>query len=380
MADSKKNITPEYHTPGKRSSSDKLKLQLRQLRCVVDWEYIINSMPDAALILNSSRQAVYANTALLKLLDADLDDVIGKRPGELFNCVYAKDAPDGCGTSDFCKYCGAVKTIIGALNRLPGASECSITDADMETSRLKVWTSPLEVGEEVFSLFYVRDITPVFRRQRTERSFFGNLLNMLSNIDVMFDVEESGELTLDEQKRHVLRLTKTMNEQINIIQDIIAIESDELETNFTKLDSNIMLKDVAGFFGGDRIAENRRIVLPKENDNISFMSDARLVRRIMINLLKNALEASRDHDILNIDCVIERNNVVFSIYNPQYIPVEDQKLVFRQSFSTKGSGRGYGTYTAKTLAEHYLNGKLWFSSSPRKGTTFFVSFPLESEA
>ncbi len=380
MTDSNENITPACQTPEKRLSQKVLKLQLRQLRCMVDWEMIINSVPDMALVLNGSRQIIFANTVLLNLLDAELDDVMGKRPGDLFHCVYAKDAPDGCGSSDFCKYCGAAKTIIGSLNREVCSSECSITDIDMETSRFKVWSSPLIVGEEVFSLFYIRDITPVFRRQRTERSFFGNLLNMLSNIDVMFDVGASGELSPDEQKHHILRLTKTMNEQINIIQDIIAIESNELQTNFTRLDSCIMLKDVAGFFSGDPIAEKRRIVLPEDKDNVSFKSDARLVRRIMINLLKNALEASQNNDILNIECASEDNkNVVFSIFNPQYIPVEDQKLIFRQSFSTKGTGRGYGTYTAKILAERYLGGKLWFASSPRHGTTFYVSFPLEDK-
>ena len=49
--------------------------------------------------------------------------------------------------------------------------------------------------------------------------------------------------------------------------------------------------------------------------------------------------------------------------------------IFQRSFSTKGPGRGLGTYSVKLFTEQYLKGKVGFESLEGKGTTFFVSLP-----
>ena len=37
------------------------------------------------------------------------------------------------------------------------------------------------------------------------------------------------------------------------------------------------------------------------------------------------------------------------------------------------------TYSMKLFGEQYLKGKVWFSTSEDKGTTFFISVPLAYE-
>jgi sensor histidine kinase regulating citrate/malate metabolism len=54
---------------------------------------------------------------------------------------------------------------------------------------------------------------------------------------------------------------------------------------------------------------------------------------------------------------------------------EVQLQVFRRSFSTKGRGRGFGTYYAKLVAGRYLKGTVSFQSSAAEGTVFSVSLP-----
>jgi sensor histidine kinase regulating citrate/malate metabolism len=56
---------------------------------------------------------------------------------------------------------------------------------------------------------------------------------------------------------------------------------------------------------------------------------------------------------------------------------EIQLQIFQRSFSTKGSGRGLGTYSIKLLTEQYLHGKAWFTSNEVEGTTFFASIPIK---
>jgi len=50
--------------------------------------------------------------------------------------------------------------------------------------------------------------------------------------------------------------------------------------------------------------------------------------------------------------------------------------LFQRSFSSKGSGRGLGTYSMKLFGEKYLDGEVSFESDRIKGTTFTISLPL----
>jgi signal transduction histidine kinase len=55
------------------------------------------------------------------------------------------------------------------------------------------------------------------------------------------------------------------------------------------------------------------------------------------------------------------------------MPREVQLQLFKRSFTTKGTGRGLGTYSMKLLTERYLKGRIAFTSSETDGTTFTVT-------
>jgi signal transduction histidine kinase len=57
------------------------------------------------------------------------------------------------------------------------------------------------------------------------------------------------------------------------------------------------------------------------------------------------------------------------------MPRDVQLQVFQRFFSTKGAGRGLGTYSIRLLTERYLKGNVSFTSSPEEGTTFRVCYP-----
>jgi sensor histidine kinase regulating citrate/malate metabolism len=57
-----------------------------------------------------------------------------------------------------------------------------------------------------------------------------------------------------------------------------------------------------------------------------------------------------------------------------------QLQIFKRSFSTKGKGRGLGTYSIKLLTENYLDGNAGFESREDIGTIFRVSLKNSDEA
>jgi len=94
-------------------------------------------------------------------------------------------------------------------------------------------------------------------------------------------------------------------------------------------------------------------------------------------LLKNALEATPPDGEVTISCKTDDKSVSFFVSNPSFIPRSIQLQIFQRSFSTKGNGRGLGTYSIKLLTDKYLKGKVSFISNENDGTTFKVDLPLE---
>ena len=60
------------------------------------------------------------------------------------------------------------------------------------------------------------------------------------------------------------------------------------------------------------------------------------------------------------------------------IPLELQSKLFDPFYQRPGSefGLGLGLYIAKSLVELH-QGKIWFSSTLGKGTTFYIRLPID---
>ena len=107
------------------------------------------------------------------------------------------------------------------------------------------------------------------------------------------------------------------------------------------------------------------------------MTDRTLLARILGNMLKNALEAAGADETVTFRCTREGERIDFAIHNRAAIAPAAQLEIFQRSFSTKGEGRGLGTYSMKVLGE-YLGAEVDFSSSAASGTTFRLRLPLHS--
>jgi len=94
-------------------------------------------------------------------------------------------------------------------------------------------------------------------------------------------------------------------------------------------------------------------------------------------LVKNALEASKKGDTVDVFARTENGRVYFHVFNSGVIPDNIQPQIFYKSFSTKGGNeRGVGTYSVKLLVEKYLQGSVYFVSNDNVKTIFTIEIPL----
>ncbi len=103
------------------------------------------------------------------------------------------------------------------------------------------------------------------------------------------------------------------------------------------------------------------------------------LRRVLINLIKNAIEAVQEHGSITLTSDISANATmaILTIEDTgEGIPEENRDQIFVPNFSTKSSGTGLGLAIAKKIIEEH-NGEIHFNSEPGKGTAFIIQLPLQ---
>jgi K+-sensing histidine kinase KdpD len=336
---------------------------------------IANAVSTMLLVLNRQRQIIYANKLFLQSFsESDIKSLIGKRPGEAVNCIHASKYSDGCGTSEFCKSCGAVEAILESQMGKKSEKECRIITSCNNSLDLRITATPyLKRGTE-YTIFAIQDISHEKRRQALEKVFFHDVLNSAGGI-----LGLSGILTEIENREQIIDIAQTINRAAeNIASEIIAqrqlsaAENGELKPDLQIINSLSIIKDVVNLYSFHDLVKSKQIEIWFESEEVLIFSDPVILRRIVGNMLKNALEASKPGSTVKLWCVSNHNSVRFSVHNNGFMDDSTQHQIFQRSFSTKGTGRGIGTYSMKLLGEKYLKGKVGFDSTPKSGTVFYL--------
>lgn len=339
---------------------------------------LLDAVPNIVLVVNEQRQVVYANAALSALPGFARDgSPLGRRPGEILDCTHADDTAGGCGTSEFCRTCGAVRAILSALHGTQSVQECRIVQAGGTALDLRVQSTPLHVAGHQFVVFTAVDISHEKRRRALERIFFHDILNTASVLKGFADILQ--DATPDEialVREHFAHYADRLVDEINAQRELAAAENDDLIVHMETVDALGLLHEIASAYSHHPVANDCCIVVMPEAQAVTLTSDRTLLGRVLGNMLKNALEACPPAGIVTLSCARGGDRVAFTVHNPTFMPRDVQLQVFQRSFSTKGDGRGLGTYSMKLLSEHYLGGRVEFTTSPDDGTTFIATYPL----
>jgi signal transduction histidine kinase len=123
-------------------------------------------------------------------------------------------------------------------------------------------------------------------------------------------------------------------------------------------------------------AQNRQVRLDPAAEDLGVATEPVLARRVLAKMLLNALEATPTGGTVSLGCRSAGDQAELWIRNAGEIPRRIQLQIFQRSFSTKGPGRGYGTYFMKLMTERCLGGTISFQSNAEEGTTFAIRLPL----
>jgi signal transduction histidine kinase len=377
-------MSETYFAPARRATPLEVKRLSQEVSSDDVLMSVLEGIPGIAFILNSERQIVGTNHTTLESFHVNVaEEIYGKRIGEVVGCMHVDGAPGGCGTAEACALCGAGTAVvesqdIGGLVR----RECRITVSSgrFEALDLEVVANQIKVADDLLTVCTMRDISGDKRRRVLERVFFHDVMNTaggLKGIAYFLAESDGSDPEADVEFKEMMRdLTERLVEEITGQRQLLAAESGDLETRRTSVVVSDVLQEVRDLLSKHSVADGRNIDLSECEEDMTAMTDPGLLRRVLVNMVKNALEATPTGGTVAFGCTKESGQLVFSVNNPTVMPREVQLQVFKRSFSTKGeSGRGIGTYSMKVFGEHYLGGKIDFVSQEPEGTTFFLSLP-----
>ncbi len=371
-----------YASEGKASAVEILR-QHRELAENQLLRMISDAIPDIAMILSKERQVVYENKALMQLAgETSAGSFLGKRPGDILECINATSENSGCGTTASCRYCGAINAILECQRSGETSSkECRISagiNGQSFSYDLQVTASPFIFNGNEYVIFSVKDISDLKRRKVLERMFFHDVLNTATGLSGMLAALK--EAASPEELKEYIEIAEKASS--DLIEDLLsqraltAAENGDLQLKISRVSSLQVLQEIGAYLAHHEIAEGKRIFVDPFSHAVQIETDPQLLKRILINLLKNALEASEAGEMVTLGCRVNNTTIIYSVNNPSCMLAEAQKQIFQRSFSTKGPDRGVGTYSVKLLTNRYLKGKVEFESDETNGTTFRVELPL----
>lgn len=349
---------------------------------------LLEAIPDMVLVLDSERQAVAANRQALATLGKTEDLLIGLRPGDILGCVGVSEAPNGCGTGARCGLCGAVQAILASQQSGEGVSREArilVDGTSVLALDLLITARPTTLGGLPLTIFILRDISDQKRRAILETLFFHDILNAAGGINGLAVILADTDRCLPPEKeqecrRGMARLSQRLVEEICHQRDLLDAERGMFKPRMEEIHLPTALREVRELYASHPVARGRSLEVGEESA-CTIRSDATIVRRVLGNLVKNALEATPEGGVVRTTCRDLGDRVALDVHNPGVMPREIQLQVFQRSFSTKADrGRGIGTYSIKLFVERYLKGAVGFTSAEPGGTTFSVTLPKEPAA
>ncbi|MBF0099338.1 MAG: hybrid sensor histidine kinase/response regulator [Desulfobacterales bacterium] len=214
-----------------------------------------------------------------------------------------------------------------------------------------------------------------------------DLKNPLSGITGYAQLLRMNKLILQDPKalRHITAIsssTQTMLDMIMAILDLAKLESEQLQVTIEQINLQDIVNEVID--GLNSLLVVASIEFECQIENILYIhTDREIIRRIIVNLMGNAIHFSPEHGKITLCATLENKYARIAITDQGHgIPHEFRNTIFDKfkQVNSKGSKQKYSTGLGlafcKTAIEH-LGGSIGVDSEINKGSTFWILLPLQ---
>ncbi len=234
-------------------------------------------------------------------------------------------------------------------------------------------------------VFVIRDVNLQKDMERLREDFIATLTHdlrtpSLASIQTLEYFLNGALGELNEKQKMLLANMKKSNEDmlglINTLLEVYKYESGHLHLVKTTFDFELLIEECINQV--KPIADNKHQNIEKifiNLNNNQIFADRNEIRRVIINLLGNAIKYTQNNGIIQIKTEADGNDLRVSVKdNGEGIYKKDIPLLFKRfSQGTKAKrsiSTGLGLYLSKQIIDAH-GGKIWLESDRGKGSEFF---------
>jgi nitrogen fixation/metabolism regulation signal transduction histidine kinase len=279
----------------------------------------------------------------------------------------------------------------------PGQNELVKVQDDDDFLQLTIYATNFKIKDKVITLVAIKDIQSVLEEQETEawqkliRVLTHEIMNSIAPISSISTTlsestntlprDPSGNITFDHETmdefKHALntihKRSEGLHHFVNTYRNLTKIP----KPNFTICQVSDILTNVGNLMSEELKTKKIDFIIKTEPENITITADGHLIEQVLINLLKNAIQALANRDkgkIKLISFFNKRGRVTIQLIDdgPGILP-EVLEKVFIPFFTTKPTGSGIGLALSRQILKLH-NGSITAQSIPDKETIFTLSF------
>ena len=188
--------------------------------------------------------------------------------------------------------------------------------------------------------------------------------------------KDINHLPESEVKSSIKESISNMEEELSYIDKIVSDLQDFAKTPKPTLEQVAVEKIINEVILNMDIPDTIQVSLLLEDGSLALNADPTYVKRILSNLISNAIQAMANGGTISIKVKRNIDKALLTVEDTgQGIPLEVRDKIFMPLVTTKAKGQGFGLAIVKKLAEA-LNGNVTFESELGKGTRFNIELPL----
>jgi len=330
-------------------------------------KYIVESMPSGVLTTDLEMRIISFNSSAELITGLKRDQVIGLKLTDIFPFL-----PDNSSNVD---------RVEGKIRR-----NCKEISIGMRISDLRDGS-----GKKIGHISVFQDLTQLKEmeaevKRKEKWAFIGELSasiahelrNPLASLKGSIEMLKNGYIPREHADRLMEIAISEMNRLNSIITDFLQYARPRGPKK-RQFDVSATIREVITLVQSSINGKDIKLSADlKEKEIIN--ADPDLLRQVLWNLCKNAVEAVRDKGVVEIKA--ERKDSTFEIIfkdNGQGLSNDEMDKIFLPFYTTKEEGTGLGLAIADKIIEEHGGKILVWSDGKGKGATFKVVIPLVEE-
>ena len=209
----------------------------------------------------------------------------------------------------------------------------------------------------------------------------------IQKINITINSEKSNHKKMNndiQSIEQILRAGDHLRTLINEILDVVNIDKKQDITHLIDCNIDIIIHNNIKIMSP--MASNNNINLHYKPSKFRALTDEKILSKILIHLLSNAIKFSNNNGDVTIDIEKKENDMIIISIKDTGIGIlaEELDIIYapfkRLDYAEKKAipGTGIGLTLAKKLARQ-IEGEIGAYSAPNKGSTFWIKIPANQD-